>query len=428
MNRRSFVLSTAALPFLTLGVTGSSQGKYVCPPCGCAGDSLFWENPGTCSYCGMSLIALAERDGPDKANLPNGAASVSFPFQFLGNAIYLPVVVNGSGPHLFAMDTGSHTVFAAELTGAMGVKSAQQIELVLAKSVRRVRKQIDTVDMFDLWPLVGQKIYGDVGYDVLKPYVVEIDYAQRKITLHDPERYTYHGSGTSFPSTLWAQYDPQIAGEMIVPRQPPIPVRFTVDTGAGGTIVSSPLVKKYGLIEAVGKTLPVQDQRVGGYQPTLVIGRLSAFHIGPYVIDKPVVALSGETEGSLSSPTISVNLGNNILQRFKVIIDYPNNRLILEPNNSLQNRFTYDASGLRLAAKGSDFRNFVVQSVVDGSPAHDAGIQPGDTLTAINGTRAKTYALWQIEELLQKTGLAITLTLDRGGRKIERTIAPRELL
>jgi len=428
MDRRSFMLSTAALPFLTLGTTAAKLGKYVCPPCGCAGDPLFFEHPGTCSYCGMTLITIAERDAPQAADLPKGADSVTFPFQFLANAIFLPVLVNGGGPHLFAMDTGAHTIFASELVGTMGLHDAQQVELVVGNGVRRVIKPVNTTAMFDLWPLVGEKIYGDLGYDFLKPYVIEIDYAQRRITLHDPARYRYRGSGTAFPSTLWAQYDPQIAGEMVVPGQPPIPVHFTIDTGAGGTIVSSPLVKKYGVINAVGKTVAVQDQRVGGYEPTVVMARLPAFRIGPYAIEKPVVALSNETEGSLSSPTISVNLGNNILQRFTMIIDYPNSRVILEPNKSFTNRFTSDASGLMLAAKGDDFRTFVVQSVVDGSPAQEAGVQPGDALTAINSKPAHSYALWQIDDLLREPGSALTLTFDRGGKQITRTIALRELV
>jgi hypothetical protein len=124
--------------------------------------------------------------------------------------------------------------------------------------------------MAGLWPLVGRRFYRDIGYDIIAPFVVELDYGRRLLTFHDPETYVYRGPGATVPFVLFGHYDPQIDGELIVPKQGPIPVRFTVDTGAGGTIVSAPIVDKYRLLDSVDRTVATQDQGVGGAEPTEV--------------------------------------------------------------------------------------------------------------------------------------------------------------
>jgi hypothetical protein len=97
------------------------------------------------------------------------------------------------------------------------------------------------MSMSGLWQLPAKRFYGTIGYDVLMPFVVEIDYETRTIRLYDPARHLVIGQ--TFPAHMYGGYDPQIDGAIEVETQPPIPVRFTLDTGAGGTIVSSPLVE-----------------------------------------------------------------------------------------------------------------------------------------------------------------------------------------
>jgi hypothetical protein len=224
----------------------------------------------------MTLIAQTDSAAPyGTARLPNGAAEVRFSFELLANAIFFDAGVNGKGPHLFALDTGStNTVIASERIAELGIATGSQmhtsgagsdmnmaakidqLDIALPRGVRRTTTQGTAISMAGLWPLIGRPIYGALGYDIIEPFVVEIDYAKRIVVLHDPATYRYRGSGTTLPVRLYGAYDPQIEGSMIVPGQAPIPVRFTIDTGAGGTIVSSPLVDKYHLLAAVGKRSP----------------------------------------------------------------------------------------------------------------------------------------------------------------------------
>jgi hypothetical protein len=389
-------------------------------------------------------VALAQSEGP---LLPGGAARVRFPFELLANAIFIRASVNGGPPRLFALDTGSsNSIIASELASELGIKagatfrssgagsdsnlaaSVQTLDFVLPGGVTRSVGGGAAISMAGLWPLIGERIYGVIGYNVLRPFVVEIDYAGRQITLHDPAAYRYAGSGTILPARMYGSYDPQIEGEMVVPGHAPIAVRFTLDTGAGGAIVASPLVDKNHLLEAVGRAVSTQDKGVGGSVPTEVLARLSAFRIGPYGLKGPVVALSRDKHGSLANEAISVNVGGNILRRFTVIIDYAGKRVILEPNRHFADRFEGDASGLLLAAKGEDFRSFFVESVIPDSPASEQGLRAGDAITALDGRPARAHALWELEDELKRPGTLVRLTLQRDGRTVSRVLKLRSLI
>jgi hypothetical protein len=441
------VLSLAALPLLTTGAM-AADAKYVCPPCGLSCDTLVFDRPGACSNCGMTLIAQTDSAAPyGTARLPNGAAEVRFPFELLANAIFFDAGVNGKGPHLFALDTGStNTVIASERIAELGIATGSQmhtsgagsdmnmaakiglLDIALPRGVRRTTTQGTAISMAGLWPLIGRPIYGALGYDIIEPFVVEIDYAKGVVALHDPATYRYRGSGTTLPMRLYGAYDPQIEGSMIVPGQAPIPVRFTIDTGAGGTIVSSPLVDKYHLLAAVGKTFAAQDRGVGGSKPSEVFARLTAFHIGPYAVPAPVAALSRDTAGSLANEAISVNLGGNILRRFTLIIDYSRKQVTLEPNEHLSDPFLADASGLLLEAVGDDFRTMVVNGIVPDTPASEAEFRRGDHITAIDGRPVSGFALWQLQDALKRSGTSVKVSVQRGPSTFVRTLHLNSLI
>ena len=69
-----------------------------------------------------------------------------------------------------------------------------------------------------------------------------------------------------------------------------------------------------------------------------------------------------------------------------------------------------------------------VRALVPDSPATETGIQQGDRLTAIDGEPLDKYALWQVQELLQKDGTTCQLSLERGDKKFTATLKLRSLL
>jgi hypothetical protein len=387
-------------------------------------------------------LALAALLGCHHAPPPAGT---QVPFELLANAIFVTAKINGHGPFLFALDTGSCcSVFASELVDELGMKptgennhgtgagtSSAKLGLVkghiafeLDHGLVLATEDANTVSMAGLWPLLGKKFYGNLGKDVLEHSVVRIDYDHRTITFYAG---AYPGTAPILDAKLVMGYDPQLPGAVAAPGTDAFAAGFTLDTGAGGTIVTSPLVSAHHLLDHV-HTLSSPSHGLGNGQSNDVIGRLDAVAIGPFLLHAPVLALSTDTVGSLANAAFSVNLGGNLLRRFTVTIDYPHNRVMLEPGAEFDAPFLADASGLVLRAEGPDYHRFVVTAIAPGSPAADAQLQPDDVIGAIDGKPASAFALWQLQELLRHAGTRVALSIVRDGKTAPSELALRALL
>jgi hypothetical protein len=402
------------------------------------------------SACAMALVRGAAAQstrvvGPRPLRFPKGMSRVRFPCSVLANAVFVPVFVREHGPLLFALDTGSYnSIVASEIVAQLGVKTKGSMS-GMGSGKTYTMADIPSLDMrlpggLALWTangaaipmagpsaLIARRFDGIVGADVLKQLIVEIDYAAHAVTLHDPTHFTYAGRGAVLPFTFWNDYDPLIAGEITIPGHAPIAVRMLIDTGAGGTVVTTPFVTAHHLVTAL-PTLPSPDMGAGGGASTKHLARLQSLRIGPYTIDHPLGALSDDTQGTFAHADFDINLGGDVLRRFTVIIDYPGRRLILEPNATYGTPFPADASGLVLDAHGSDHRTFVVTGIVPGSPAANAGMQRGDVVTALDSHPARALALWEVEDTLKSAGAAHTLTVKRGATTSHVQLQLRSLL
>jgi len=173
---------------------------------------------------------------PVSVHLPDHKGFVQFPLEIMANGIYVPVKVNGKGPYLFEIDTGSsNSVIAAELAAELGIQTEgsmqgmgagsdsnamgmiSNLDFLLPQGLTFSTQQGATVAMSGLWPLIGRRMYGDLGYDVIGDFVLEINYEKKLVTFHDAETFHYSGTGTSFPFKLLGGSDPQIQGALIFP-------------------------------------------------------------------------------------------------------------------------------------------------------------------------------------------------------------------
>ena len=357
----------------------------------------------------------------------------------LANASYIEAKVNGKGPFTFGVDTGSMTSpFAEELALEMGfdsrpsVRTGQPVEFTLDGDLK-VSIPASFASFENLWGLPGLRVYGDIGFGVLRHFVVEFDYEHETLTLFDPHKYRYTGSGSSVSAVLVDDYDPQIEGDFTLPDGSIIPSKFTIDTGAGGTVISAPLVKRHDLLRRVKQQIPLPASKakadgVNGLVFDAITSRISRIRLGNYSVERPLVALSRDTDTVFATDSLGVNLGGNVLRRFKVIVDYPGRRVILEPNGHFRDPFLADASGLVLAAEGSDFRTIVVRALVEGSPADEGGVKEGDIITAVDGESTDRYALWQLQDLFKDSGRERRVTIKRAGAIVTLAIKLRALV
>ena len=371
-------------------------------------------------------------------HFPANQSSVQISFEFLANSVFIPVKVDGQGPYLFIVDTGaSDAIIASEKASVFGLHMrsmgtsmgagsdsydmgvvAGRVEFSFPGGLSVTTDRAVTISMKGTWPLIGQPVYGNIGREILKNFIVQFDYEKHVLTLFDPAKFHYSGKGQHFPSPM--------RGDIAAPDGKAISTEFSVDTGAGGTIVTAPLVRENHLLEKVTQKIPSPSHGIGNGVSEDVVGRIGQIHLGTYTLKNPLVALSQDTEGSLAHDAF-VNMGGNVLSRFTVTIDYIHHEVILEPNSHFDEPFPADASGLVMEADGDNLRTLIVKGVVAGSPGDEAGLKEGDVITEVDGTAANKYALWELQNMLKESGKEHSLTIRRDGKAVKMQIHLRAM-
>ena len=73
---------------------------------------------------------------------------------------------------------------------------------------------------------------------------------------------------------------------------------------------------------------------VGG-EAAVMIGRIDALWLGPFVFSQPVVGFSRASQGATASDARDGIMGAEVLRRFTVILDDPHQHVIFQPNARL---------------------------------------------------------------------------------------------
>lgn len=69
----------------------------------------------------------------------------------------------------------------------------------------------------------------------------------------------------------------------------------------------------------------------------------------------------------------------------------------------------------------------IVQSIIPGSPAARAGLQPGDQIVRTRGRTLRNVFDWEAERLDMRVGEAVPLVVRRGGREVTLTVTVADL-
>ena len=209
----------------------------------------------------------------------------------------------------------------------------------------------------------------------------------------------------------------------------PVQVDLLVDTGAGVPLL---------LHNNSHPSLHLPDHYIkgklgiglGGYLAGY-IGRIQKLSLGSIEFPGVLTSFQNVDENWLQDKDKYRNgiLGNNLLSRFDVFMDYNRGQLMLKPYKAKQEPFVMDRSGLVLFAFGTGFNQFAVRDILSDSPAQEADFQVNDVLTRIQGTAAKYYTLDDINRVLQKkAGKKLKLQILRGKELMRKELTLRDLI
>ncbi|HXM47275.1 MAG TPA: aspartyl protease family protein [Pyrinomonadaceae bacterium] len=383
---------------------------------------------------GANLIPAQQnnsaRRAPANVQFAAGRSALNIPFEFEFNQIVLLVRVNDSAPIKFLFDTGAGISILSARRGAS--LKLKQVDTVKATGVggslegslaSGVSLSVPGVAVLNqrlaVLPLnvpfcEGKNIEGIIGYDFIKEFVVEINYETRTLSLFEPSNYQYKGHGEVFP--LIMKGTPRIHAQIGVPGKPAIEGLFEIDTGSDGVLtINSPFVNRQKLVSALTAQVANIERGLGG-ESKRIDARLGYMQLGSFKINAPLVGLSIDTVGSMAAGDNDGPIGNEIMRRFKVTIDYSRQRMMLEPNSSLSDPYESDMSGIVIDAEGKNCRIFKVEDITEQSPAAESGILAGDEIVAVDGRPANQFTSARIEKLLMQDGAVRSLTLRRDGK------------
>jgi hypothetical protein len=400
---------------------------------------------GTLLSIHLMLVCAHGQQSAPPTHFASGTSALHIPFELSSNVIFLQVRVNGSQPLWFVLDTGaSLTIIDAERAKLLGIKfsivgkaegaGASPVDAGLAKDLSFSLSGLDfqarqtgVLSLSDLNRYTGRTVDGILGHNFFSRFVVEIDYAARLINLYDPKSFQYSGAGESVPIEL-KDGGANVRARLALAGRAPVEGNFRIDTGGShALLLSTPFVKEQNVLQSVPKTIAVPAAGVGG-ETNVLLGRIQSLQLGRFTLEKPVTSFAQSTKGALANKNLTGNIGGGILRRFKVIFDYPNRRMILEPNSRFTESFESDMSGVVLIAEGAKLDIPKVFYVTDSSPASEAGLRVGDIITAIDGKPSSTFTLDDIREMFKQNGREYLLSIKRGEQSLQIKIKLRGLI
>ena len=120
-----------------------------------------------------------------------------------------------------------------------------------------------------------------------------------------------------------------------------------------------------------------------------------------------------------SYPFVGGLLGNDLLRRFNLTLNYPKREIHLLPNSHFKDPFDYAYTGLNIFS----IEGFVVvEDVIPGSPAAIAGIKKEDQIVGVGSNF--TNNIMAYKALLQLPKQNIKITLRRDKQLLQVTIKP----
>ncbi|PZQ60234.1 MAG: hypothetical protein DI570_14625 [Phenylobacterium zucineum] len=397
-------------------------------------------------YPVVTTIALTDVDIDPKADAaafarPTSRKLYAFPDQrakteplafdlYAGTRINIPAAVNGTSTTVM-LDSGAETtVIDKAYADSLGIKPTAIVEAVgtggrdvaeLASGVTIKVGEVElrdmTVALMDLSPIaaaLGRPLPAVLGKEVLNALTVQLDFAAKTITFHDPARFQPAPGFVAVPVS-------NVSGLHAIPAsiegRPPVLLDF--DLGNGSPLLVFPSYWKPQGMLADRPSSKSLSGAVGGMRQRSVAVVKSLTLAGATLRDIP--ATFGEEDNSaFNVGHTGGNIGMPILGRFDLVTDYARNRLLLRPRpDAIAAPFPKDRTGLaaRLAGGG-----LTIGFVAPGSPAEAAGLKSGQVITAVNGRPAAEVGVAGLTALRTgAAGQALALTLE-GGETVTVTL------
>ncbi|WP_330745533.1 PDZ domain-containing protein [Chryseobacterium sp. CP-77] len=393
------------------------------------------------------------------------------PFKFINNLIFIPVNVNGA-ELTFLLDTGvSETILFSLENKEVKLSNVEKVKfsglggslsIDGLKSERNIGKIGDAIintsmslyiiidEEFNISPHVGIPVNGVIGYHFFKDHPIYIDYSSKKITIYENTALLEKKIRRfeEFPITI-EKNKPYLHADVEMTNEKK-DSKLLIDLGNSDAIWLFPT-----LIKNFVYNRPNIDDFLGrGFNGDIYgkRSRIHNFYLGDFKFEKPLTAMPDEF--SIQHVNLVENrkgsIGSEIMRRFTVVFDYPNQKLYLKKNRNFDDPFHFNMSGLDFRQDGLEWHQdkinietqksatavnevykdafqykfslkpiFSIAGVRKDSPAYEAGLKKDDKVLSINGERTADMTLEKIMELMKSSeGRNITMIIQRKNEEL----------
>lgn len=354
-------------------------------------------------------------------------ASSTVPFRLTGHPMLIKAKLNRSPKeYTLVFDTGALTLIRESVAkkldilpglevaakGSAGKSTVVQLVTLNNLSVGNMvvtdcaAGVLSESSFSDIFP---QNIDGVLGSNFLKLFKVTIDYKNKEITLSQAAESLEQQGAIAIPikPDMKNGFAPKIACQI----EGNIKSNAIIDTGSPITLLSLSTIKKTesfkngGAIKAKGG----MSFGIGGHSAEDYAVRISKLNIGSLqILNIPVLS-------NLMSESVEL-IGNDILSKYLVTINYPTKEMVLIPNGE---PFDLNPLGYNIGLKKQK-DSVLVSGIWPNTSAGNSGINIGEEIISINSIEANKLSYFEIMQIFmnkEKNHINIELVDKTGNYK-----------
>lgn len=387
----------------------------------------------TIAVC-FSLVAYSQEEFVQ----PESKLITKLPFsQLSGGIIIIKAKFDDLADSLnFVLDTGSGGISLDSSTSAdlkipliktektiRGIAGLKKVDFAMDHSLHFEGLNVDHLDFhindYDLLTSVyGVKIDGIIGYSFLRRYIVRLDYDNNKVEIYTPGTFKYPKGGQLLKPNF-TTLPQQMA---IIQDSREILNRFIFDTGAGLCfLLSKDFTEDSSVFKTKRRFFTTQAEGLGG-KKQMELTVVKSVKIGQFKFKNVPVHIFDDTYNVTNYPVLGGILGNDLLRRFNVILNYPEQSIHIKPNIHFSEDFDYSYTGLGIYLIGGEIR---VVDIVKGSPGEKAGFKEGDVIFSVESNFTKNIQVYK--NLFQNALGKIKVVVFRGETPMILTLEVQDI-
>jgi hypothetical protein len=305
-----------------------------------------------------------------------------------------------------------------------GIAGVRNVSFLNNKKLHLPGLTIDSLNFhvsnYDILTAVyGERIDGIIGYSVFSRYIIKINYDSTQVEFWTKGAIKYPRGGhllkpaiTSLPVQTARLKDNNT-----------VETRYLIDMGAGlNVLFSRDFIKDSNVLRGNRKLYTKEAEGLGG-KVDMYLTVLKEFRIGPYKFRNVPINIFDDEFNVTSYPHLGGLIGNDLLRRFNVVVNYEQKEFHLLPNSHFYDPFDYAYSGIELYLVNG---RIIIGDVAKDSPAEKAGVREGDVVVAINKNFIQNISLYKTA--LQNANEGVNMIVMRDGQLMEFKFKVKNIL